>query len=491
MNHITGIELGPNSCVLVRAAEHASHATVTAARALTPGEWTDDHDELVDLLRSARRRNKLPPRARVVAWGLRDSSASTDLSHLPELGPLVAAGFEIDGMMSPVQALAELVRARQRESGDRAVAALSINHHGVAIAIVADGTVVASRVFEWPLGRPFAAGRSELFERYLIVSQLAPELRHLIDLVRPVHGVTVTSAVACGNLPNLRSLTMLLIEEMDLEVETLDSAELLDAGGAARFVDLVPALQLAAHAAAVAPAAQNVGGNDEGSGSGADRGNLSPHMSRRSRNTLTELTTPRAGSRRDRGRVLRPLTSVAALVLCATWSVLAVSGSSPATPVFRDGLGEIAAGIPAVPDLPAEATIGRIGTRDPGLGPPSLATPLNGPATAEARESESSMRRHAPAEPPSALATPIATTPGPPTANREPRAAIPAPQVDGIMIAGDRRLAIVNGAIVTVGDSVGGHVVVKIERDRVLLQSPSGREVYVAIRTRKPAPRGS
>jgi hypothetical protein len=469
MNDITGIELGPNSCVLVRAAEHASHATVTAARAVTPGEWTDDHDELVSLLRSARRTNKLPPRARVVAWGLRDSSASTDLSHLPELGPLVAAGFEIDGMMSPVQALAELVRARPRDSGDRGVAALSINHHGVAIAIVADGTVVASRVFVWPLGRPFAAGRSELLERYLIVSQLAPELRHLIDLVRPVHGVTVTSAIACGNLPNLRSLTMLLIEEMDLEVETLDSAELLDAGGAARFVDLVPALQLAAHAASVAPAAPNVGGDDKGSGSGADRGNLSPQTSSHSRHTLTEHTTPR--SRRDRGTVLIPLTSVAAIVLCATWSVLAVSGSSPATPVFRDGLGQIAAGIPAVPDLPAEATIGRIG--------------------AGARESESSMRRPAPTESPSALATPIATTPGTPTANREPRAAIPAPRVDGIMIAGDRRLAIVDGTIVTVGDSVGGHVVVRIDRDSVLLRSPSGREVHVAIRMRKPAPRGS
>jgi hypothetical protein len=452
MTDVTGIELGPNSCVLVRAAEHASHATVTAARAFTPGEWTGDHDELVSLLRSARRTNKLPPRARVVAWGLRDASAGTDLSRLPELGPLVAAGFEIDGMMSPVQALGELVRARQRESGDRAVAALSINHHGVAIAIVAEGAVVASRVFEWPLGRPFAAGRSELLERYLIVSQLAPELRHLIDLVRPVHGVTVTSAVACGNLPNLRSLAMLLIEEMDLEVETLDSAELLDAGGAARFVDLVPALQLAAHAASIAPAKHNVGGDGEGRGGGATG---------HSRNTLPEQTAPH--SRRDRGSVLIPLTSVAALVLCATWSVLAASGSSPATPVFRGGLGEIAAGIPAVPDLPAEATMGRIGARDPGLG-----------TREPERASESRVVGDASPRPP---------VPEPRAPNPESR---PTPQVDGIMIAGDRRLAIVDGSIVTVGDSVGRHVVVRIERDGVLFRSPSGRDLHVAIRTRKP-----
>ena len=84
--------------------------------------------------------------------------------------------------------------------------------------------------FEWSLGTPFVTGarRSELLDRYLLVSQLAPQLQHVIDLVRPVYGVTVTSVVACGNLPDLRSLAMLLIEEMDFEVETLDSAELLD-----------------------------------------------------------------------------------------------------------------------------------------------------------------------------------------------------------------------------------------------------------------------
>ena len=78
---------------------------------------------------------------------------------------------------------------------------------------------------------------SELLDRYLLVSQIAPQLQHVIDLVRPVYGVTVTSVVACGNLPDLRSLAMLLIEEMDLEVETLDSAELLEPGVAPGTLD--------------------------------------------------------------------------------------------------------------------------------------------------------------------------------------------------------------------------------------------------------------
>ena len=66
---------------------------------------------------------------------------------------------------------------------------------------------------------PFEGERSALLDRYLLVSQLAPQLQHVIDLVRPVNGVTVTSVLVSGNLPDLRSLAMLLIEELDIEVE--------------------------------------------------------------------------------------------------------------------------------------------------------------------------------------------------------------------------------------------------------------------------------
>ena len=60
------------------------------------------------------------------------------------------------------------------------------------------------------------------------MAHLAPELRHGLNLVRQQSGRTVDRVVTCGDLPDLRSLTMPLIEELDLEVETLDSLDGLD-----------------------------------------------------------------------------------------------------------------------------------------------------------------------------------------------------------------------------------------------------------------------
>jgi hypothetical protein len=58
----------------------------------------------------------------------------------------------------------------------------------------------------------------------------------------------------------------------------------------------------------------------------------------------------------------------------------------------------------------------------------------------------------------------------------------PLPRVDSILIDQDRRLAIVDGAIVTVGDAVGPRVVVQIERNAVILREPSGLVVRVTVR---------
>jgi hypothetical protein len=137
MSGVTGIELGPNYCVLVRGGRLGSHRTVSAASVFMPFRWPGVSHALVDWLREARQRCDLSSRARVVAWGDRAS-----------LSPLVEAGFEVASVLSPAQALARVVRARQVNApAGTAVAALSLNSHGAAIAIVAGVEVIQSRVF--------------------------------------------------------------------------------------------------------------------------------------------------------------------------------------------------------------------------------------------------------------------------------------------------------------------------------------------------------
>jgi predicted amidohydrolase len=56
------------------------------------------------------------------------------------------------------------------------------------------------------------------------------------------------------------------------------------------------------------------------------------------------------------------------------------------------------------------------------------------------------------------------------------------PRVDSILIDQERRLAIIDGAIVTIGDVVGPRVVEQIDRNGVVLREPSGLSVRVGLR---------
>jgi hypothetical protein len=59
----------------------------------------------------------------------------------------------------------------------------------------------------------------------------------------------------------------------------------------------------------------------------------------------------------------------------------------------------------------------------------------------------------------------------------------PLPRVDSILIAGDRRLAIVDGAIVGVGDAVGSRTVAQVHAGAVVLREPSGLEVRLPLQS--------
>jgi hypothetical protein len=415
---VTGVELGPNYCVLVRATRHGSRTTVSALRTIAAEEWPDDPDARADVLRQIKRDERFPSRARVVQW--RDQGSF--------VRSLRDAGFEIESTQTPAQALAQLVRDRSLESDHKPVAAIALNTRGAIIAVVSNGAVISSRTFEWPLGRPFSGAHPEQLERYLVVSQLAPQLQHIIQLVRPVYGVQVSSVVLCGNLPNLRSLSMLLIEELDIEVETLDSTDLLDlaSGDVGQLAESTPALQLAVAA----------------STSTSRPASISPSPST--------------------SAVARPAIGVVALALATAWVFTQLSGSARAVPLLPGGASPAVAVVPADPALRAEATMGRIGHPPPSPAPAPAAPPAVADAPAPARSTARDVEEPRPA----------------PTA-------APLPRVDGVMIAGERRLAIVDGLVVAPGDRIGGRSIARIERDGVMLREPSGREVFVAVRPRR------
>ena len=430
MSEVTGIELGPDACVLVRTGRRGARTTVAGARTIAKAEWIDDRDGLTGALRTARRAHDMPNRARVVAWEKPDAQSDLDRAELSDLTPILLAGFEIEAILSPAEALAGLVRTRQIGTTSGAVAAVSLNTRGAAIAIVSNGKLISSRSFEWPLGQSFRQARPELFERYLLVSQLAPQLEHLIELVRPVYGAHVASVLVSGTVPNLRSLAMLLIEELDIEVETLDSADFLEPNLSA-LSESVAGLQLAA-AAASETAVDAVPAK-------------------------VLATLPPSRQRR-----FGEASAVLAFALLASWSFLQLPGVGRVIPVLSAKQQAILAAArsessPGVMDPKVESTMGRTDDR---LAP----LPADPPVAPTA----------VPAPPPK----PVASAPEPP---------VPAlPRVDGVMISGVRTLAIINGVVVAPGESVGSRTVVKIERDGVTLREASGGEVFVAIRIRKP-----
>ena len=273
--------------------------------------------------------------------------------------------------------------------------------------------------------------------------------------------------VICGTLSNLRSLTAPLAEELDLQVEVLDSLEGIDPDGIPEprkaFSDTVASLYPAC-AVATEEGAVNL--------------------------------WPREGSL---VRMPRPVAVVGASALATSAAAAAVVSyflvAAPMTaPAGERGDGrtpEIAAPVVAAKPLAA----GRVAKIElAGLVAPPGASSFvasdepggqvedGGAGKAEGeRPSANQVQPRTPA--PSRRATaraPEVTAradlpPSMPSA--KPRVASPAPtlqpssvlDVVSILLTGDRKLAIVNGRIVSVGDQVGGFAVVEILPSAVLV----------------------
>ena len=424
MPWVTGVELGPESCALARVRTAGDRVQLSAVRGQTDEDW-DLSRTLVQNLANARRRGRFPRTARVVVWGLNESASETDAAAFGLVSPLREAGFTIDAVMTPAQALTVL-SSRRPSDAQGPMVWLALNRHRAAIAIIDSGRLLYSREFDWRY-RSATTVREELLQRYTLVAHLAPEIRHGLDVAGAEHGAAPGGIVTCGDLPELRSLTMPLIEELELEVETLDTLEGFDLDRSADreiLTEKASALYLAVAAGVKDPQAQAI--------------------------------------EPARWLAAAGVVAVVAMLLMGGWLTLrSVSHRTPEP-------ARVAA--PPVPARQPQAPAVR----------PSPA-PVEPPAQ------------------PAEASTPAATTGRRETQGQKPAAATaaaprreegvqplrdPLPVVNSILVAPDRRLAVVGGEIVREGDAIGRRVLIRIERDGLLLREPSGHEVRVYIRRR-------
>lgn len=259
MSHSTGIELGPAACVLVRA--RRGTAGIGGVQVV---ERSAGGPALVAALRAARFAGQLPRRARVVSWGLSPSAAQDDPASESVARLLSDAGFRVEAVMTPGEALARLAATSGRMPIDAPVAWVSIHIHGAAIAIVRRSHLLFSRTVTWKYDSAARTPREQLLQRYLLIAHLAPELQRGIAIVRNNTGSSVSTVVTCGDLPELRALTLPLQEELRLSVETLDSTPANLLAGVAALMPVSswrPVAQRAAIGAALAIGVVVLGGS--------------------------------------------------------------------------------------------------------------------------------------------------------------------------------------------------------------------------------------
>ncbi len=244
MASITAIELGADSCAFARTSVRRGAVRVFAVETLDPAAFPGT-DSFTVAVRQTRRTLNLSRRARVVLWGLPEGSNRKDAAVKPLLTPLTNAGFKVERVVSPCNALAALARVRAPRA-EGATCWLAINRGGVAMIVVRPGKQLYAHSFVWDSTVGSSGSQARLLQRYSLVSFLSPEIKRALAEARK-HGTPVNAVITCGNLPDLRSLTMPLIEELDVEVETLDSLDglIVKPPVAERIAEAAPGIRLA------------------------------------------------------------------------------------------------------------------------------------------------------------------------------------------------------------------------------------------------------
>ena len=139
--------------------------------------------------------------------------------------PIVDAGFHVEGVTTPCGALWSQARLRRPAAPGDVHAFVTLSSHLSALAIFANGFLLYARDLSWGY-----AGQSSLpIDRDELASRLSAELRRSFLYLKQYWEEDVSQLVLCGDMPEIRSLTAPLIERLNIEVETLDTLEGIDA----------------------------------------------------------------------------------------------------------------------------------------------------------------------------------------------------------------------------------------------------------------------
>jgi len=316
---------------------------------------------------------------------------------------------------------------------------VALDESAGALAIIRNGLLVAATRLDWGFVDEVASRRA-LRPRQDVVTRLADDISEFLyegglDSERIQH-VCVASGV-----PDLRSIAMLMMERFDVEVEPLDSLYGIEADCLPRTEtecrEVIPLLRLAWAAAA------------------DDRPPL-------------DLMRPRQWAMRQQNLSRAAVTAGMVVGLTLGWSIQGQVNADPAPaarPVRAKSAIPLALPSSGLPAMSAAATLSS---------PPPTLTPFE----TEVSEPEPPARPifRVMKEPPAAPRT------EPTTAARRPVAptALPDATVESILYSPDRRLAIVDGRIMTIGDAVDGFRIVDITPTSVVVADGRGGVLQLA-----------
>ena len=142
------------------------------------------------------------------------------------LKPLTSMGVRVKSIVTPAIALMSLSRLRRRLlAPGMAEAYVALEQTTTAIALVRDGALIAARELAW--GFMDAQGRPGM--RDDVAGRLTAAIRGFLDDCGAAPSA-VAQVCVCGGMPELRNMTLGVMEQLDIEVEPLDSLFGIDEG---------------------------------------------------------------------------------------------------------------------------------------------------------------------------------------------------------------------------------------------------------------------